>query len=332
MDLGKITVYFALITGVIIAVIPQLLWCLGWLAGKCFHYTLPYAPWGWTSLVLAITIWGMFAYGFWVGRWQYVTTHHTIVSKQLPQAFNGYKIVHISDLHLSTFDDGKQHLEQIVDSINALSPDLICFTGDLVSISTAEAIPYGDILQRLHAKDGIMSILGNHDLLIYNRSFVDTPARMAEVERLVNYQRYHLGWNVLRNTHHTIHRGEQQITVVGVDNIHGAGQGFATTNLGNLNAALSGTQGFQVLLTHDPSHWEAEVLHQTHIPLTLSGHTHSAQVRLGKWNPASWMFRQSWGLYTINEQSVYVNAGLGCTLPIRLHCPAEITEITLKCE
>lgn len=327
--LSKLTIIFSAVLGLVLALLPHVLWLIGWLIGKCFHYSLPYAPFGWTALGLVLGAWLLMAYGYLAGRWQIQTNEVTVSSPLLPTSFEGYKIVHISDFHLSTYDGHPEKVQRLVDSINALQPDLICFTGDLVTINTAEATPYTHILQGLHAKDGVMSVLGNHDFLIYSRALTDSAARIAEVENLSAYQRDTLGWTLLRNEHHLIRHGSDSLTIVGVDNIHGGGQGFTTVNFGNLSQALAGTSGYRILLTHDPSHWEAEVLRQTDIPLTLSGHTHAAQVRLFGWNPSSWMFRQSWGKYVENGQTIYVNAGLGCTLPVRLNCPSEITVITL---
>lgn len=325
----RLTLVFSVVIGCILAVVPHVVWVIAWLLGKCFGYSLSYAPFGWTAVGLVVCFWSIMAYGYFFGRWQIETIHESVPSPALPSSFEGYKVVHISDLHLSTFDGHPEKLQRLVETINAQQPDLICFTGDLVTIDTEEAMPYTDILKQMHAKDGIVSILGNHDFLIYNRTFADSAAQMAEVERLSAYQRETLGWVLLRNEHIVLHRGADSISILGVDNIHGDGQGFSTIDYGDLLRAASGTEGFRILLSHDPSHWEAEVLHHTDIPLTLSGHTHSAQVRLWGWNPASWMFRQSWGKYTQDGQTLYVNAGLGCTLPVRINCPSEITVITL---
>lgn len=320
----------SLILGVVLAVIPHILWLLSWLVGKCFHGAVPYAPFGWTALALVLLLWSIILLGCFVGRWQLKTTRLEYAHADVPPAFDGYKIVHISDLHLSTFDDNPKQLQRFVDSINALEPDLICFTGDLVTIGVAEAEPYTSVLRQLQAKDGIVSVLGNHDFLIYNRNLPNESSRQQAVEALAHYQREQLGWHLLRNESLAIERNDEKLTIVGVDNLNGKGQGFSTINCGDLSKAMAGTDGFRILLTHDPSHWRAEVLPDTDIPLTLSGHTHSAQVRLFGWTPASWMFSESWGRYEQNGQTLYVNAGLGCTAPVRVNCPAEITLITLE--
>ena len=319
----------ALVLGIVIAALPHVVWLLAWVVGKGVHCTVPYAPFGWMALVLVVVVWAVLAWGCFVGRWRLQTTRMEFTHPDIPSAFDGYKIVHISDLHLSTFDDNPKQLQRFVDSINALGPDLICFTGDLVTFGTSEAEPYTTTLRQLQAKNGVVSVLGNHDFLIYNRKLVDAETRQKEVEAVAQYEREQLDWRVLRNGNIVIERVGERLTIIGVDNTVGKGQGFSTINRGDLSKAMAGTDGFCILLTHDPSHWRSEVLPDTDIPLTLSGHTHSAQVRVLGWTPASWMFKEAWGRYDESGQTLNVNAGLGCTLPVRLNCPAEITLITL---
>ena len=324
-----LTLISALVLGLVVAVLPHVVWLLAWMVGKCFHYSMPYAPFGWTALALVMMVWAVLAWGCFVGRWRLQTIRLEYAHPDIPSAFDGYKIVHISDLHLSTFDDNPKQLQRFVDSINALEPDLICFTGDLVTFGTSEAEPYTTTLRQLQATNGVISVLGNHDFLIYNRKLADEKTREKEVEAISQYEHEQLGWRLLRNEHTVIERNGAMITLIGVDNTVGKGQGFSTINRGDLSKAMAGTNGFRILLTHDPSHWRSEVLPDSDLPLTLSGHTHSAQVRLFGWTPASWMFKEAWGRYDENGQTLNVNAGLGCTLPIRVNCPAEVTLITL---
>lgn len=320
----------SLILGIVIAVLPHVLWLLAWMVGKFSHCTIPYAPFGWTAFVLVMVVWAILAWGCFVGRWRLQTTRMEFVHPDIPSSFDGYKIVHISDLHLSTFDDNQKQLKRFVDSINDLEPDLICFTGDLVTLGRSEAEPYTTTLRDLKALDGVVSVFGNHDFLIYNRKLTDNMIRQKEVKELDRYEREQLGWRLLRNENMVIERSGERLTFIGVDNTVGKGQGFSTIDRGDLPKAMSGTGGFRILLTHDPSHWRAEVLSDTDIPLTLSGHTHSAQVRLFGLTPASWVFKEAWGRYDEGDQTLNVNAGLGCTLPVRINCPAEITLITLR--
>ena len=237
-------------------------------------------------------------------------------------------IVHISDLHLSTFDDRPDHLAKIVSQINAQSPDLVCFTGDLVTIGKQEAEPYTEILKSMKGEDGVVSVLGNHDLLIYTKDFGSEEEWEAAADSLAAYERDVLGWRLLRDESIRIEKNGQAITIVGVDNKNCSNQGFKTIDRGNLPKAMEGTEGFRILLSHDPSHWDTEVT-STDIPLTLSGHTHAAQVRLFGWAPSRLMFRQSDGRYDRDGQTLYINRGLGCTVPFRIGADPEITVITL---
>ena len=300
-------------------------------------------------------------YGYWFGRKQLRVTETNYYSQQLPSAFNGYKIVHISDLHLSSFADSHAFLQRIIDTINAQQPDLICFTGDFVGFGIEEAIPFTQTLRQLHAKDGIMSVLGNHDFALYHHGLTDAE-KEEKVNQLTAYQRDTLGWQLLRNQSYIIQRDSAYLQIIGVDNTSCQGQGFQTISRGDLMKAMrllgdrapqksadfSGTplakgEGLQILLSHDPSHWRGEVIPMTDIPLTLSGHTHAGQVRLFGYPLSSLMFTESEGWYhtTPNNatphcttphhatQSRHINTGLGCTLPIRLGVPPEITVITL---
>lgn len=325
----KLTIAY-IVLGLVFALIPNLLWLLGFGVGRCFRYSLPYAPFGWTALVLALVVWAAEAYGSLVGKYQLEVTHVDYASQRVPAAFDGYQVVHLSDIHLSTFVDNPEAFQRVVDSVNAQQPDLICFTGDLISLGLAEFDSLSHILARFHATDGVVAVLGNHDLFIYGRDLtaqqrIDARNHLADLERSI-------GWTVLRNEHQAIHRGQDSITLVGVDNVHGPGQGFHTLNLGDLSQAMQGVgeDQFSILLSHDPSHWEAEVLGKTSIALTLSGHTHAAQIRFFGWSPASWMFHHVQGRYDQDGQTLYVNRGIGCTIPFRIGCPAEVTVITLS--
>lgn len=316
---------------IIIAAIPLELWLILWLIGKIFRRSLPFAPFGYAAIFTFAVVAILLSWGYWIGRYKLDINHVTISHKLVPQAFEGYKVVHISDLHLSTYLAHPEKLQLVVDSINAQKPDLICFTGDLVSLQLEETDSLGLILRQLSAKDGVVSVLGNHDFFIYSRQFPTQEEKDSAVIKLADFQRS-IGWHLLRNQRIEIVRDNAKINVVGVDNIHGDGQGFATINHGDLPLASQGmdTNWFTLLLSHDPSHWTANVQGRTNIGLTLAGHTHAAQIRFFGWTPASLMFDQAQGLYQEGNQYLYVNRGLGCTLPLRIGCPAEITVITLR--
>ena len=176
-------------------------------------------------------------YGYVFGRKLLRVTETTYTSPQVPAAFNGYKIVHISDLHLSSFSDSPAFLQRIIDTINAQQPDLICFTGDFVGFGVEEAIPFTQTLRQLHAKDGIMSVLGNHDFALYHHGLTDAE-KEEKVNQLTAYQRDTLGWQLLRNQSYLIHRDSAYLQIIGVDNTSCKGQGFQTISRGDLMKAI----------------------------------------------------------------------------------------------
>ena len=322
---------------------PTLVWLLCWIIARLCHHSMPFAPFAYTGLALVLLFCGTMLYGYWFGRKQLRVTETNYYSQQVSSAFDGYKIVHISDLHLSSFADSHAFLKRIIDTINAQQPDLICFTGDFVGFGVEEAIPFTHILRQLHAKDGIMSVLGNHDFALYHHGLTDAE-KEDKVNQLTTYQRDTLGWQLLRNQSYTIQRDSAYLQIIGVDNTSCKGQGFQTISRGNLPAAMTlpnnlitsspnsliASSPLKILLSHDPSHWRGEVLPTTDIPLTLSGHTHAGQVRIFGYPLSSLMFTESEGWYHMDNQSLHINTGLGCTLPVRIGVPPEITVITLR--
>lgn len=326
---------FLIFCTIVLLLCPTLVWLICWIIARLCHHSMPFAPFAYTGLALVLLFCGTMLYGYWFGRKQLRVTETNYSSPQIPTAFNGYKIVHISDLHLSSFADSHAFLQRIINTINAQQPDLICFTGDFVGFGVEEAIPFTHTLRQLYAKDGIMSVLGNHDFALYHHGLTDAD-KEEKVNQLTAYQRDTLGWQLLRNQSYLIQRDSAYLQIIGVDNISGQGQGFQTISRGDLLKAMrllgdeAKGDGMQILLTHDPSHWRGEVIPTTDIPLTLSGHTHAGQVRLFGYPLSSLMFTESEGWYHNNGQSLHINTGLGCTLPVRIGVPAEITVITLQ--
>lgn len=326
---------------IVLAIVPHVVWCLVWLVCKCVGYSIPYAPCGWATIGLILFAWLLLAYGFYIGRWRLQVVPITYENKDIPTAFDGFRIVHISDFHLSTFADNPDQLERFVNTINAQHPDLICFTGDLVSLTLDELTPHVNTLRQLHAPYGVCSVLGNHDFFLYSRQYANEEQKEDAVTELARIQREELGWHLLRNDSYVISKQSETsnlignepletITILGVDNSNCANQGFHTIHRGDLHKAMQGTSGWRILLSHDPSHWRGEVLPETDIPLTLCGHTHAAQIRILGWTPATWSFVETAGRYDKDGQTLYINIGLGCTAPVRLGANPEITVITLK--
>lgn len=317
--------------GFFVALIPHVLWLISLVIGKIFRFHVPYAPFGWTALGLVLLLWTIMAWGHFVGRFRLEINEVEYVSDDVPRDFDGYRLVHISDLHAGTFNSKPEKVDRIVKEVNDLRPDLICFTGDIATMSVSEILPFEEKLKQLHAEDGVMSILGNHDFFIYSPDYHTDAERDAAADTLTLYQTEMLGWKVLRNTSVILKRGGDSLAVAGVDNIHGDGQGFETIQKGDLKKAVEGLEGiFTILMTHDPSHWEAEVLPLSEAQITLSGHTHAGQIRIFGWSPANLMFKDADGRSDRDGRMLYVNSGLGCTVQMRLGCPAEITLITLK--
>ena len=212
-----------------------------------------------------------------------------------------------------------------MDKINSLDPDIIAFTGDLITMTPDELESHAPALSSLKAKDGTFSILGNHDYSMYSDATEET--RQRHLETLIEKEKA-LGWDLLMNENRIIRRGTDSIAVIGVQNTSPS-RHFPSK--GDLTKASEGTEDmFRILLSHDPMHWEAEILGQNY-PLTLSGHTHAMQFSLLGWSPSSLMFKQFRGLYTENGQSLHVNPGLGETIfPARIGVRPEITLITLR--
>lgn len=322
-------IFNAMAAGILVTAATHAVWLLLWLTGKIVGLRIQYAWCGWTALTLLLFIWGVFAYGHLWGRYQMETTRITYTHPSLPKAFCGTKVMHISDLHVDSFHDKPEALGRLVDAVNAEDADIICFTGDMTTGPFHEIMPFIPTLKRLHAKDGVVSIMGNHDFFIYSREYHNDRERSDAADRLTHLEEDSLGWHVLRNSAMILRHGEDSIAVAGVDNING-NDGFATIQKGDLHKALEGLGNiFTILLTHDPSHWRAEVLPRSNAQLTLSGHTHAAQFRIFGWSLANLFFNECDGRYDEGGRTLYVNAGLGCTAPLRVGCPSEITVITL---
>lgn len=323
-------IFTGLLFGTFVVIVPHLLWLVSLIVGKIAHFRVSYAPFGWTALSLLLILWGLLAYGRYIGMWQIRVTEVEYASNDVPSAFDGYRIVHISDLHADTYHDNPEALQHIVNRINEQKPDIILFTGDMMTGSMDGLIPHVETLRSLTAKDGVKSVLGNHDFFIYDRKYHSIGERLAAADSLTHLEEQQLGWQVLRNGNIMLHHGKDSIAIAGVDNING-GQGFRTIQKGDLGKAMCGiNDAFTVLMTHDPSHWTAEVLPRSNVQITLSGHTHAAQVRLFGWSMAHLSFRECDGRYDHKGRMLYVNAGLGCTAPFRIGCPSEITVITLR--
>ena len=284
------------------------------------------------ALGLAALPFGALLYGMYRGKYNYQVLKYELEFDDLPDAFHNYQITQISDVHSGSFDDYKK-VEYGVNLINDQQSDVIFFTGDIVNNRSTELEPWKDVFSRLEAKDGVFSILGNHDYGDY--AVWDTEEQKAQnLEDLKNMQK-EMGFDLLLNSNRFLEKDGQKIALVGVEN-WGRG-GFKKA--GDLQKAKEGVspEDFKILLSHDPSHWEDVVLHDDyHFHLTLSGHTHGMQFGVEipgwiKWSPVKWRYKYWAGIYKELDQFINVNRGFGFIgYPGRFGIYPEISVITLK--
>lgn len=281
------------------------------------------------GLLLSIAIIYVVVYGGTVGFAQLTLTRLDYRSADIPKAFDGYKIVHFSDAHVGSYtgERGRRILARALDSINAQNPDLIVFTGDLQNMKATEIEPFRDMLSQLKAKDGVLSILGNHDYSEYIGG--DAAECSANEEALVCAER-NLGWDVLIDENRRIRRGADSIVVAGMENVsekpYFAGKGDMECTMAGVRCAP-----FIIMLQHDPRAWRQRILPETDAQLTLSGHTHAGQMRLFGRSPVSLIYNEYYGMYTdASGRSLFVSAGIGGLVPFRYNVPGEIVVITLR--
>lgn len=263
-------------------------------------------------------------YGSLVGVSRLEVKQESYASADLPAAFRGYRVVQLSDLHLGSWSGRPEVIQELVERCNSLHPDLILFTGDLVNQRSCELEPFVELLSQLRATDGIYSVLGNHDYGTYYRWSSPEEARQ-NLQHLKQLQEK-MGWTLLNNDHRIIHRGADRIAVVGVEN-----EGEPPfPQYGDLKKALRGTEGmFRLLLSHNPTHWRREVLKESDVQLTLSGHTHAMQCILFGHSLSEFKYPEWRGWYRHGSQSLYVNIGIGYVgLPFRFNARPEITLFT----
>lgn len=245
----------------------------------------------------------------------------------LPESFDGFTMVQLSDIHSRSFIGREKTLKKFVNKVNNLNADLITFTGDIITLESEELERTMPILRDLNARNGVASVLGNHDYGVYMDPSKGLEKREKCVGNVIEFER-RMGWNILLDNNIIIKRDNDSIAVIGVENTTPS-RHFQSR--GNLAEASEGTDGiFRILLSHDPMHWDMEIIGKDY-PLTLSGHTHAVQFSLFGWCPSRYMFKQYKGLYENGSQKLYVNIGLGETIfPARIGAAPEITLITLK--
>lgn len=303
---------------------------LGWQHCK-FHHTQKNRG-NLIGPVLAVVAAGAFLYGLTIGPRRLEVKHIDLYFEQLPASFEGYKIVHFSDSHVGTFNHNMDNcLRRDIDSIKAQHADLIVFTGDLQNVAPEEITYHSDWYKELtnggHTK--VMSIMGNHDYSDYMRGpRKEMDARVQKHEAL---QRS-LGWDLLLNEHRIIKRGKDSLFIAGEE--WEAKEADDTTNYVNRVKTYAGIplQAFVITLQHNPLYWEEHLVHGQGIPvpqLTLSGHTHAGQISLFGMRPTMLSYKEDYGLHQLEGKYLYVTAGLGGLVPIRIGTTPEIAVITL---
>ena len=257
--------------------------------------------------------------------------NYTLFFDNLPSSFDGFKLTQISDLHAGNLDD-LDDLERTVQLINSQNSDVIFFTGDLVNNEADELIPWITTLSKLSAKDGIYSILGNHDYGDY-RSWPTDLEKKKNFAKLKKYQKK-IGFDLILNDSRFIYKGGQKLAIVGVENWSNAFRKYADLSLATKKIKST---DFKILLSHDPTHWQKKILPgEDDYPLTLSGHTHGGQFGIEipgylKWSPVKWRYKYWAGIYKEKNKYLNVNRGLGTTaVPGRVGIWPEISVITLK--
>lgn len=271
-------------------------------------------------------------YGMYQGRYNFRVLKYTLYFEDLPAAFDGYRISQISDVHSGSFDNSEK-IKYGIELINDQKSDVVVFTGDLVNNTASEMEPWKDLFGKIEAKDGVFSVLGNHDYGDYV-NWESAEAKRANLEALKETQS-NMGWRLLLNEHEYLERNGERIALVGVEN-WGAG-GFKKK--GDLDLAASGLnkEDFKVLLSHDPSYWQEKIKKDpNHYHLTLSGHTHGMQFGIEipgwfKWSPVQYRYENWAGIYEEFGRYINVNRGFGfLAYPGRVGIWPEVSVIELR--
>ncbi|HET8737909.1 MAG TPA: metallophosphoesterase [Pricia sp.] len=284
------------------------------------------------GLGVAALPFGALLYGMYKGKYDFQVLRYDLEFDDLPDAFDGYRITHISDIHSGSFDNRKK-IEYAVNLINEQEGDVILFTGDMVNNLAVEMQPWAELFSTLKARDGKFSVLGNHDYGDYV-DWETEELKLQNLEDLKNLERS-IGFDLLLNENRYLTKGNDRIALIGVEN-WGRG-GFKKVGDLKKAAASLGKDDFKILMSHDPSHWEDVVLAEDlHYHLTLSGHTHGMQFGIEipgwvKWSPVKWRYKYWAGIYKEKGQFINVNRGFGFLgYPGRVGIWPEISVITLK--
>lgn len=308
-----------------LVVLPKFSFVLCSLAGRLARRMLKLRRnWGnYVGLVLVLAELYILFHGTMVGTDRLNVRQVTIEFDDLPKAFDGYRIAQFTDVHLGSMKD--ELMLRAVTAIDDMRPDLIVFTGDIQNMGPDELPSFAQTLKRLKAKDGVMSVLGNHD---YSRYVNLPPDEALRNERMTRDFETSLGWQLLLNDNRIVRRGSDSIVIAGGEN-DGRPPFPAKADLKKAMRGIH-AKSFVVMLQHDPSAWRRHILPLTNAQLTLSGHTHGGQISLFGLRPTELVGKEDDGLYVEGKRKLFVSTGLGGFVPFRFYMNPEVVEITLK--
>lgn len=308
-----------------LVVLPKFSFVLCSLAGRLARRMLKLRRnWGnYVGLVLVLAELYILFHGTMVGTDRLNVRQVTIEFDDLPKAFDGYRIAQFTDVHLGSMKD--ELMLRAVTAIDDMRPDLIVFTGDIQNMRPEELPRFAQTLKRLKAKDGVMSVLGNHD---YSRYVNLPPDEALRNERMTRDFETSVGWQLLLNDNRIVRRGSDSIVIAGGEN-DGRPPFPAKADLKKAMRGIH-AKSFVVMLQHDPSAWRRHILPLTNAQLTLSGHTHGGQISLFGLRPTELVGKEDDGLYVEGKRKLFVSTGLGGFVPFRFYMNPEVVEITLK--
>ena len=308
-----------------LVVLPKFSFVLCSLAGRLARRMLKLRRnWGnYVGLVLVLAELYILFHGTMVGTDRLNVRQVTIEFDDLPKAFDGYRIAQFTDVHLGSMKD--ELMLRAVTAIDDMRPDLIVFTGDIQNMGPDELPRFAQTLKRLKARDGVMSVLGNHD---YSRYVNVSPEEALRNERMTRDFETSVGWQLLLNDNRIVRRGSDSIVIAGGEN-DGRPPFPAKADLKKAMRGIH-AKSFVVMLQHDPSAWRRHILPQTNAQLTLSGHTHGGQISLFGLRPTELVGKEDDGLYVEGKRKLFVSTGLGGFVPFRFYMNPEVVEITLK--
>lgn len=308
-----------------LVVLPKFSFVLCSLAGRLARRMLKLRRnWGnYVGLVLVLAELYILFHGTMVDTDRLNVRQVTIEFDDLPKAFDGYRIAQFTDVHLGSMKD--ELMLRAVTAIDDMRPDLIVFTGDIQNMGPDELPRFAQTLKRLKAKDGVMSVLGNHD---YSRYVNLPPDEALRNERMTRDFETSVGWQLLLNDNRIVRRGSDSIVIAGGEN-DGRPPFPAKADLKKAMRGIH-AKSFVVMLQHDPSAWRRHILPLTNAQLTLSGHTHGGQISLFGLRPTELVGKEDDGLYVEGKRKLFVSTGLGGFVPFRFYMNPEVVEITLK--